>query len=405
MTGSGTSRTRRAAERFLSFTLAAFCFFSTFSIAGTQIALSLALAAWLALAAARKTDPPGRTPLDVPIALFLAACLLAALLSERPVASIVNLKNLLLLSIVYLFGARLTTRREVRRCLVVLLSAGAASSLYGIVIFLTGRGEGTLGRTPGPFSTAMTYGGVLLILCSLSLAVGVGTRIAGRVRLAAAGGAVLAALALFFSFTRSSWLGMLASCVVIISVTRRRWLAFLAVSLAVLFILLPGPYRARVTSMWDPTYRTNVQRLEMLRGGWGIIRDHPWVGVGTMDLADTYRRYMPPGAVFVHGHLHNIFLHVTATTGLVGLAAFLYLLVSFFRLVIGNLRRTLAPPERAVAIGTLGALTGFIVNGLFEWNFGDAEVVMLLYLLVGCNLAFSMRGGRFVEPAHSAIDG
>jgi O-antigen ligase len=110
---------------------------------------------------------------------------------------------------------------------------------------------------------------------------------------------------------------------------------------------------------------------------------------------------MPPGAVFVHGHLHNIFLHVTATTGFIGLAAFLFLLVSLFRLVAGNLRRALAPTERAVVIGSLGALTGFVVNGLFEWNFGDAEVVMLVYLLVGWNLAFSLHEGAFGEDGEA----
>jgi hypothetical protein len=29
------------------------------------------------------------------------------------------------------------------------------------------------------------------------------------------------------------------------------------------------------------------------------------------------------------------------------------------------------------------------VNGLFEWNFGDAEVVTLLYVVLGANLALA----------------
>lgn len=399
MAVSSSERRRIGARAPVVFMLGAFCFFSTFSIAGTQAALTLAVLLWMVLVLLRKITPPRPTALDLPVALFIAAALAAAFLSQHRLASLVNLKNLLLISIVYLFGWMLEAKREARACFTVLLVSAAASSIYGIVIFLTGRGEGTLGRTPGPFSTAMTFGGVLLVLCSLFLAVGIGEGLSRRVRIAVLFAAFLAAVALFFSFTRSSWIGMLASGVTIVSIMRRRLLVLVAVLVIVAVLVLPPPYRARITSIWDPDYRTNVQRFEMLRGGWEICKDHPWFGVGTMDLADTYRRYMPPGAVHVHGHLHNIFLQVAATMGVVGLLAFCYLMYAFFRLMIGNLRRPLDHPERAWVVGSLGASVGFIVNGLFEWNFGDAEVVMLLYMVVGINLALSMREDRFGGPS------
>ncbi|HUV37587.1 MAG TPA: hypothetical protein VMX58_11660, partial [Patescibacteria group bacterium] len=246
------------------FVLGAFCFFSTFSIAGTQTALTLAVLIWVILVLLGKIVPPRRTAVDLPIAFFIAAALVAALLSGHRIASLVNLKNLLLIVIVYLFGWILDSRREARACFTVLAISGAASSLYGIVVFLTARGEGALGRTPGPFSTAMTFGGVLLVLCSLFLAVGIGEGLSRRVRFAVLGSAVLVAVALFFSFTRSSWLGMLASSITVVSLLRRRWLIVLAVFIIVGVLLLPPSYRARITSIWDPRYRTNVQRLEML---------------------------------------------------------------------------------------------------------------------------------------------
>ena len=404
MAVSSSGRRRIGAKTLVVFVLGAFCFFSTFSIAGTQTALAIAVLLWVVLSLLRKITPPRRTALDVPIALFIAAALAAAFLSERSLASLVNLKNLLLISIVYMLGWMLESKREARAYFIVLLVSGAGSSIYGIVVFLTERGEGTLGRTPGPFSTAMTFGGVLLFLCSLFLAVGIGEEISRRVRIAVLLSALLAAVALFFSFTRSSWLGMLAASVTIVAMMRRRLLVLMAILIIVAVLVLPQPYRARITSIWDPNYRTNVQRFEMLRGGWEICKDHPWFGVGTMDLADTYRRYMPPGAVHVHGHLHNIFLQVAATMGIVGLAAFCYLIYAFFRLMIGNLRRPLDRPERAWVIGSLGASVGFIVNGLFEWNFGDAEVVMLLYMVVGVNLAFSIGEGRFGGPPRPGAD-
>jgi O-antigen ligase len=405
MTVSSHRRWLIGAQGLLTFTLGAFCLFSTFSIAGTQTALAAAVLIWIVLVLFRAAPPPDRTALDRAIILFLAASLTAVLFSAERLASFVNLKNLPLLVIVYLFGRVAETRRQRRLFFTVLLCSGAASSLYGIVIFALKKGSGTLNRTAGPFSNAMTYGGVLLFLCSLFLAVGICSGLRRRVRLATLGAAVLAGTALFFSFTRSAWLGMLASAVVVLSLQRRRLLILLALFIVVISVFLPGPYRYRITSMWDPDYRTNVHRLEMIRGGWEIFKDHPWVGVGTMDLSDTYRKYMPPGAVHVFGHLHNIFLQVAVTMGVVGLAAFCYLLYSFFRLVIGNLHRSFDGPERAWVVGSLGALTGFVVSGMFEWNFGDAEVVMLLYAVIGGNLALSMRADRFAGPGGSLTAG
>jgi O-antigen ligase len=92
---------------------------------------------------------------------------------------------------------------------------------------------------------------------------------------------------------------------------------------------------------------------------------------------------MPSGAVHVHGHMHNIFLQVAVTLGSIGLAAFVWLLVSILRMTAGLFRSALPPPERAWAAGSLGATAGFIVNGLFEWNFGDAEVLTLWLILIG----------------------
>jgi putative inorganic carbon (HCO3(-)) transporter len=378
----------------LQWILGAFIFFSTFTIAGTQTTLGLALLLWISFALRRKAPLPRRTILDVPLLLFVAVSFIAALMSDKRLASLVNLRNFALISVIYMIGSLLGTRRIARRLFAVLLVSGVGIAVYGIVTYMLGKGEGRFGRSTGSFSSSMTFGGMLLILCSLFLAVAVSAALGKRFRLAVAGAALVSIASLFFTFTRSSWVGTTVSIVVILAILRRRWLVPFAAALVLFVLILPAPYREQVKSIWDPKYPTNVHRLELLRGGLGIIKDNPVIGVGTMDLADTYRRYMPPGAVEVFGHMHNIFLQVAVQSGFAGLAAFCWLLLSFFRLMVRNLKLDLPPPERAWVVGSVGALTGFIVNGLFEWNFGDAEVVTLLYIILGTNLALS----RLFQP-------
>jgi putative inorganic carbon (HCO3(-)) transporter len=371
----------------LQIVLGVFLFASTFSIALTQTALGLAILLWLAFALFRKAPPPRRTMLDIPLLFFVAVSIVAAFLSDKRLASFVNLRNYALMSIIYLIASVVTTRRAALWQFAVLLVSGTGVAAYGIAIYLLGKGAGTLGRTPGPFANAMTFGGILLVLCSLFLAVAVGPGVSGRLRRAAAAAAIVCFAALFFSFTRSSWVGAVVSVIVILAFLRKRWLAPFAAALVIFVFVLPAQYRARVESIWNLKHMTNAHRLQLLQGGIGIVKDHPVIGVGPKDLADEYRRYMPPGAVQVFGHMHNIFLQIAVQSGFVGLAVFCWMLFSFFRLMARNLKLDLPPPERAWVAGSIGVLAGFIVNGLFDWNFGDAEVVTLLYVILGANLA------------------
>ena len=169
----------------LTVLLGVFLFFSTFSIAGAQTALAAAIVLWIMLAIFHKAPRPRRTPLDLPIFLFLAAWIVTVLFTERRWDNFLDLKNLLLMSIIYMFGFLVGTRREGRTLVTVLLFSSAAASVYAISIFSLGKGEGTLGRTPGTFSTAMMFGGVMLLLCSLFLAVSVGQRIDRKMRIVA----------------------------------------------------------------------------------------------------------------------------------------------------------------------------------------------------------------------------
>ncbi|HER43415.1 MAG TPA: hypothetical protein ENO08_03040, partial [Candidatus Eisenbacteria bacterium] len=268
-----------------------------------------------------------------------------------------------------------------------LLVSASASGLYGVLVFLLGRGDGTLGRTSGSFSNAMTFGGVMLLLCSLFFSMAVSGGVRRRIRLAALAAFAVTLAALFFSFTRSSWLGMMCAATAVLLLQRRRFLPLFLLLVLLAYLLMPAPYKGRIESIWDPSFRTNVERMQMIRGGWSIFADHWIIGVGPIDLAPLYEERKPEGAVHVYGHLHNNFVNIAVTTGTIGLIAFLCFWCAVFRLMAGNLRSGIPPPERAWVAGSIGAVAGFLVNGLFEWNFADAEVITLVYIIIGSNAA------------------
>jgi O-antigen ligase len=135
----------------------------------------------------------------------------------------------------------------------------------------------------------------------------------------------------------------------------------------------------------------NLERTYMWDAGGRMFRDHPLTGVGLEDLHPVYDRYRLPQAHERAGHLHSVPVQIAATMGIVGLIAFVALYAAMLVCAVSGLGPMLSAPgvEAGLRVGVLAALLGFLVAGLFEWNFGDEELLYLLFTLVG--LAWSAR--------------
>jgi O-antigen ligase len=165
-------------------------------------------------------------------------------------------------------------------------------------------------------------------------------------------------------------------------------LALLAAAGVAAWYLAPGAWGARLHSVVDPANLWNQQRVFMWQAGVKMFRDHPWTGVGLQDLHALYDQYRSPESVERAGHLHNAYIQIAASMGVVGLAAFAWLYTSLMRAAWGGLRKVEAHAlpsgvSAGVRLGVTAALAGFLVAGLFEWNFGDEELLYHLYTLVG----------------------
>jgi len=118
----------------------------------------------------------------------------------------------------------------------------------------------------------------------------------------------------------------------------------------------------------------------MFDAGLTMLRSHPVTGVGLGGVKRLYPTYAPPEAVRRHtSHLHNTPLQIAVERGLVGLALWFWIFAAFFARAWGVLRRVPgdAVADRALVVGALAAVTAFLVAGLFEYNFGDTEVLLV----------------------------
>jgi putative inorganic carbon (HCO3(-)) transporter len=118
----------------------------------------------------------------------------------------------------------------------------------------------------------------------------------------------------------------------------------------------------------------------MLHVGERMIAARPLTGVGPNMVERLYPQYRGADAVKpVNPHLHNNPLQIAAERGLPALAIWLWFLVALVR---GLWQQFADGRHRELVAGALATLVALLAAGLFEYNFGDSEVLMLFLLIV-----------------------
>lgn len=345
------------------------------SIAAAHMLLTVTLALWTAILVTGR-ERPHVPALFWPLAVYAGVTLVAALFSRDPWASFVDSKQLVLFLIVPAVY-RLARGQSASTVANVIVSVGAVAAVFGVIQYGL-LGYDYLGQRPrGSLGHYMTYSGLLMLVIGLTVArmlFGKGDRMWP--------GLVLPTLlvALAMTFTRSAWVGACVAIGVLLLLKDRRLFAVVPVVAALFLALAPPPIANRFYSMFDVHDPTNRDRFALVRAGAEMVRDHPLTGVGPNMVQEVYDQYRDEGAVEpTTAHLHNVPLQIAAERGVPALAVWLWFVVVTVR---GLLQRLKDPPARALAAAGLAAVGGMLAAGLFDYNFGDSEVLMLFLVLL-----------------------
>ena len=360
------------------------------SISLSEITL-VVLAVLLAVgpAAAR---PRAGWPLIGPVIAFAGWTLVTALASARPGESLVAARGILTFGAFYVVLYALPDARAARRFVAgLLIAVGIVAVLSMVQVGLCPPG-GTIesshaavrllmrkcGRARGFFSIYMTFAGVLMIVLLAALP---GVALGGRRALWAVPAWLAGIVALGLTSVRGAWVGFAAGCAGCALGLRRRWLVLGALALVVAGGLAAEPrVLERVQSLGSLADDTSRDRLAMLHAGLGLVLAHPLTGIGPGQVKHVYPTVAPPEALRRStSHLHNTPLQIVVERGFLGLAAWLAIWVAFFGAAWRVFRRIPSTDEeaRALVVGSMAAIAAFLVAGLFEYNFGDTEVLLV----------------------------
>jgi O-antigen ligase len=364
------------------------------SIALSQIflALSIATFGWEQIRTQRfRLSFP---PILWPLLLFMMATLIAWLRSPEPEIGLPPLNKFWLFAILVLV-ANLFDRQRIMQAYQLLFVLGVLASLQVIGQFLIVWRISAETRLTGFMGHWMTLSGGLMLAC----VVGAGYVLFAmpKWRLLWLAGLAIMVVALSLGLTRSIWIATLVGVLVLLLMRHLHWKTFAAAGLALgaLLLLAPGAIQHRIQSIWDTNEPSNYARLAIWKAGVRMVKDHPWVGVGPQRVSKVFYDYHPypedrKRSGFYPVHMHNNLLQFAAERGIPCALLWLWLMFKLgwdhwckFRAAAAEDREQVIP-----AIGFNAVVTLFLA-GLFEFNFGDSEVLMVFLFLISAPYAVS----------------
>jgi O-antigen ligase len=275
---------------------------------------------------------------------------------------------------------------------------GGATALEKLGVHNWSRGREW--RAAGLYGHYTTYAEALQLIASLAM----GLFIALKSKRGLPGALLLAAIigfggALLLTVTRASWLAFLLSSFVIVLAGSSRRIAAIVVACA-LPVVLVGLFvlqQQRSVSFYDQKDQSITWRETVWREGFDLLRSRPrhlLVGVGMDSIKSHWREWglFDNGRLPV-GHMHSTPLQLAVERGIPALLFWVALIVLYAVLLVRLARSKKVDDqvERGIVLGAFGGLVGFVASGMVHYNFGDSEVVMIFYFIMGLSLVVERR--------------
>ena len=375
--------------------LAASLLFSMISISLAEGFLFLAIVLWAVWVI--KDKRPFRAPtFFIPLLVYSALSLAAAAFSVNQAISFFNLRQLALYLIIPIAYMSLGSIEEIRRANLAVFVSAAVSMAYSFYHFVFKAVPAE--RIKGFMGHYMTQAGLLVLFMSLALAMLFFGR--KKVRWLWGAGAVMALAALELTLTRNAWIGLAVALCVLVFLYKPKFVLAVPVLVVLVFFASPAPVKQRALSIFTLQGFSNRIRVEYFQAGLKIIRDHPLLGTGpdTVDMVFQNPKYGLSEDAKRNVHLHNTPVQIAAERGIPALLAWLAFIVWTFLELAKLVRVRSKGKERAgggnpivtpLVAAALAGLAAFVVSGLFEYNFGDSEILFLFLFLMTVPFAAS----------------
>jgi len=421
-----------------------YAFFLPWGVTGVQIALGLGVLAWIVKSVAQGRVEWIGKPVGRPVLLFLLLFLYACVAGWVWAETMRELASLRTLLAIFLVASNLRSADGLRRLALLLVAGLAAFSLYAatarvvmvardramyapLVVskaqlerierdrqkrvedFERRQAEGLEQERARPDAFwlpdvgSMSEAGQLAMAVPFALAVLLGVR-NRKWRLVLMAALIILVLNLILNMKRGAWMACLTALIALAAIERRRRILAVIAALIVVGALLPA-VRTRAVEAFTGQ---DGQRLALWRAVPKVVLDEPLgVGPGCSHHVLKTKKYVPPDVYYAlpdKVHFHSTIAELAVCAGPLTVGAYVWWFVAFGAWAFRMLRRMQQDsPARAIVLGGLVAAVAFFINGLVEYNLGDSDVTLMLYLTTGMAMA-AVPNGKARDDSKDSVE-
>jgi len=347
-----------------------------------------------------------KSPLLPPLIVFFAAALFSAFIAVdkgRPFAAWGSHLNLIsFYALYFVVAGYLRSLKDLNKIFTTFLIIGTVAAVRGIFyrLFICQRTVVHVLGIPITKIAMATSTGFIIFLMILPFAILVKDR---KAKIFYAFTALFFGTQQVIAFVRSRWIGAIAGAVFLFFVlSPMRKKRFLKYSLVILFLILvyvqicsmfphehlffkfPYLVEERFATIFKPSREiTALTRFSEWRAVASKIKEHPVIGNGLGNQISyiTYDRAKQPFEI--SSYIHNSYLFFYLNTGILGLLAVLWLLVTFVFYGLRVYRDTKEDYYKAFALGCVTAMVGIAVSSLIGAGLTFPSRTMMIGFLLG----------------------
>lgn len=208
---------------------------------------------------------------------------------------------------------------------------------------------------------------------------------------------ILAFLAVFFSVSEGTWLGLTAAFFIFLFFIFVKKLNFkitkklfykTAIIIVFLLIIISFCFSHLIKDKIQPVLldAANQNRFILWQGSWDFLTQNPKnfiFGAGIFGFPQIQEKFREPLKMEPLIYPHNIFLNFWMEIGLIGMLSFVWLIASFFI----NAKRILKSEQRMLVIGLISAMVTIIIHGLVDVPYFKNDLAILFWLILGIEIS------------------
>jgi len=224
-----------------------------------------------------------------------------------------------------------------------------------------------------------------------------------RERLVAGAFLVVGGICVLLSFSRGGYLALAAVAVGLAMSHPRRWLLLAGgvVVAGALLVIPPIAHRVATEVNLNDPHNTLVGRTHLWSAALQMLRAHPIFGAGLSGFATAVAPYWNANHPDRFTYPHNIVLNFWTETGLLGLAAFAWIVIAAFIRTWRGWRYG-TPEWRPIHLGVMLALVAIVVHGLVDVPYWKNDLSLEFWALLSLTFApaaLTLRSRSAPKPA------